>query len=101
VEFSGFKGYKNRIATVHMGGGLGRKINQARDIVAIDSGIGVMALGLDHGHVEVYESILYGSHNMPNKDCPNNDNCGSCMNKRGLWIPTFGKHFTSVPKAPA
>lgn len=101
AEFSGFKGYKTRIATVHIGGGIKKKINQVRDIVAIDSATGVMALGLDHGHVEVYDSIFYGSQDMPNRDCPNNNNCGACMNKRGLWIPTFGLHTTHVSKAPA
>lgn len=95
-EFSGFKGYKTRIATVHIGGGVGRKINQVRDIVTIDSSTGIMALGPDEGHVEVYDSIFYGSQDMPNKDCPNNDKCGACMNKRGIWTPTFGLHTTVV-----
>jgi parallel beta-helix repeat protein len=43
LEFSGFKGYKTRLAVVHMGGDLGAYINRIRDIVAIDAGLGLMA----------------------------------------------------------
>ena len=37
---------------------------------------------------------------MPNKDCPNDDNCDQCISKRGMWIPTFAKHTTGVVIAP-
>ena len=44
-----------------MGGGLGGKINKIHDIVAIDSSTGLMGLGAPSGHVEVYDSVFYGS----------------------------------------
>ena len=69
VEWSEFKGYKTRLATVHMGGGTGAGLNKVRDIVTIDSYTGLMALGSSNGRVEVSDSIFYGSQNMPNKDC--------------------------------
>jgi hypothetical protein len=39
---------------------------------------------------------------MPNRDCydPDNQNCGGCMSKFGLWIPTFGGHNIEVVLAP-
>ena len=100
AEFSEFKGYKTRIAVVHMGGGLGYATNKVHSIVAIDSSTGLMAFGYESGHVEVSDALFYGGHNMPNKDCPNNDNCDQCIPKRGLMIPTFAVHATEVIKAP-
>ena len=100
LEFSDFKGYKTRIAVVHMGGGLGARTNKVRDIVAIDASTGLMAFSSDSGHVEVSNSKFYGSQNMPNLDCPRGDNCDQCIEKKGLWIPVFGKHETGVIKAP-
>ena len=90
AEMSDFKGYKTRIAVVHMGGGVGTPIHKVRDVVAIDSSSGVIALGSGSGHVEVSDTMFYGSQDMPNKDCPHNNHCGQCIGKRGLWIPTFG-----------
>lgn len=59
-EWSDFKGYKTRIATVHMGGGLEKPENKIRDIVVIDSSTGLMAFGAGSGHVEVKDSVFYG-----------------------------------------
>lgn len=103
LEFSDFKGYKTRIAVVHMGGGLGATTNEVHDIVAIDASTGLMAFSSDSGHVKVYDNEFYGDQNMPNEDCPilaGNPNCDQCIRKRGLWIPVFGKHETGVIKAP-
>jgi len=69
LEWSDFKGYKTRIATVHMGGGLEAATNKIRDIVTIDSSTGLMGFGTSSGHVEVSDAIFHGGQNMPNKDC--------------------------------
>jgi len=83
-----------------MGGGTGSKLNKLHDIVTVDSYAGAMAFGSDSGRVEVYDSDFYGGHNMANKDCPNGNKCQHCIVKRGLWIPTFGGHSTSMEFAP-
>lgn len=59
-EFSDFKGYKMRIATIHMGGGTGSSKNVLHSIVSIDSAQGIMAFGASGGHVEVRDSTIYG-----------------------------------------
>jgi len=69
LEFSDFKGYKTRIAVVHMGGGLGAHTNKVHDIVAIDASTGLMAFSSDGGEVEVYDSSFYGEV-IPNFDMP-------------------------------
>lgn len=99
-EFSDFKAYKTRIGTLHMGGGTGSATNVIHSIVSIDSIDGIMAFGSSGGHVEVRDSVIYGDQDMPNRDCPNADRCGACTKKRGIWIPTFGGHSTSVAIAP-
>lgn len=99
-EFSDFGGYKNRIATVHMGGGTGSALNVLHDVTSIDSHDGIMALGSGNGRVEVSDSVIIGSQNMENLDCPNFDRCSACIPRRGLWIPTFGAHFSEIPLAP-
>jgi hypothetical protein len=44
------------------------------NIVAIDSFTGLMPFGgKDDGRVEVKHSRFYGSKDMPNKDCPDDD----------------------------
>lgn len=83
-----------------MGGGLGARTNKVRDIVAIDASTGLMAFSSKSGLVEVSNSRFYGSQDMPNLDCPRGDNCDQCIDKKGLWIPVFGKHETGVIKAP-
>lgn len=102
LEWSDFKGYKTRIATVHMGGGLEAATNKIRDIVTIDSSTGLMGFGTSSGHVEVSDAIFHGGQNMPNKDCwdVNQPQCNQCIKKTGLWIPTFAKHETGVIIAP-
>jgi hypothetical protein len=87
AEFSSFNGYKNRMATMHMGGGVKAKKSIVADIVAIDSGTGLMAFGgKDDGRVEVKTSTFYGSYGMLNKDCPDSEtsNCGQCIPKAGV-----------------
>jgi parallel beta-helix repeat protein len=59
-EFKGFKGYKNRFATMHMGGGVGSQLNIVRDLVAVDSAYGLMLLGSGSNRVEAYDSYIYG-----------------------------------------
>ena len=59
-EFSDFKGYKTRIATVHMGGGIGSAENIVSNIVTVDSSTGLMAFGKTGGHVLVKDSTFYG-----------------------------------------
>lgn len=63
-EFGDVKGYKNRIATVHMGGGLGAPTNMISNIVTVDSNIGLMAFGVSDGYVEVKDSTFYGNKDM-------------------------------------
>ena len=71
------------------------------NIVAIDSFTGLMPFGgKDDGHVEVKHSRFYGSKDMPNKDCPDDDQCGQCMDKTALWLPVFGGHSAAVFEAP-
>jgi parallel beta-helix repeat protein len=89
LEFSGFKGYKTRLAVVHMGGDLGAYTNKIRDIVAIDAGFGLMAFLPNSGDVEVSNSIFYGDHQIGIHDCYGAD-CGRCITKHGLMIPVYG-----------
>jgi len=99
-EFSHFGGYKNRIATAHMGGGTMSALNKLHDIVSIDSSDGIMAFGAEDGRVEVSNSKLIGNHDMPNLDCPTSERCSACLPRRGLWIPVFGEHETAISPAP-
>ena len=99
-EFSDFKGYKTRLATVQMGGGTGSKLNKVRNIVTVDSYYGLMALGYNSGRVEVEDSIFYGGKDMKNIDCPEGGKCSACTTRRGLMIPTFGEHKTIMTIAP-
>ena len=99
-EFGDFKGYKNHLATVHMGGGTKSKLNKVRDIVSIDSAVGLMAFGTGGGRVEVEDVVIYGSKDMPNEDCIGGASCYTCMSKHGIMMPTFGGHATGVSAAP-
>ena len=99
-EFSDFKGYKTRIATVHMGGGLKSALNKVHDIVSVDSAVGLMAFGSGSARVEVEDSIFYGAKDMENEDCPEGGSCAACISKKGIWMPTFGGHLTGVSLAP-
>jgi len=99
-EFSDFKGYKTRLATVQMGGGIGAFTNKVRNIVTIDSYYGLMALGRAEGRVEVEDVIFYGGKDMKNLDCPDKSNCSVCIERRGLMIPTFGSHNKIMNLAP-
>ena len=97
-EFSYFSGYKIRRAVMHMA--LYTHINKSRNIVTIDSSVGLMAFGGWNGHVEVSDSVFYGGKNMPNKDCWKNTKCGNCIGKAGLYIPTFGSFQTNAKESP-
>ena len=80
---------------------LGIETNRVRNIVTIDSSTGLHAVSTGGGRVEVEDSVFYGSQDMPNKDCwGDQKQCGNCIKKQGLWIPTFGPFRTDVPKAP-
>ena len=71
LKFSDFSGYKTRIGTMHMGGGLHAKEIEISNIVTIDSEAGLMAFGgTDDGKITVSNSVFYGGQNMPNLDCP-------------------------------
>ena len=83
-----------------MGGGIGSATNKVRNIVTIDSYYGLMALGSSGGKVEVEDSIFYGGKDMQNLDCPDKSSCSACESRRGLMIPTFGKHNTIMNLAP-
>ena len=85
---------------MHMGGGLETPELKLKDIVSVDSETGIMAFGAEEGYVEASDSIIYGTHNMPNMDCPYGDECDQCKTKRGIWIPVFAKHATGVAVAP-
>lgn len=95
-EFSKFYGYKNQLATVHMGGAVGSN-NRARDNVSIDSGYGLAVFAASDGHVDVRENIIYGSKNMKNMDCPlaKDGKCG-CSSRIGVIVPTFGGNPTEM-----
>lgn len=60
-EFSDFKAYKIRMGGIHMGGALGSAKNYLHSVVTIDSSSGIMAFGMSGGHVEVANSVMYGS----------------------------------------
>jgi len=95
-EFSKFYGYKNQLATIHMGGAVGSH-NVAKDNVVIDSAYGLAVFADSGGHVHVKENIIYGSKNMKNSDCPYSENgkCG-CGSRIGVIAPTFGGNPTEM-----
>lgn len=87
---------------MHMAGGLGSSLLVVKDLVAVDSAYGLMALGSGGGRVEVYDSFIYGSKGLANLDCFDklNPKCSNCQSKKGMMIPTFASQLTQVPIAP-
>ena len=87
---------------MHFGGGVVADKQVTRDLVSIDSYTGLMAFGNKEARVEVYDSYIYGDKDLQNKNCWNDikTNCRQCQNTRGILIPTFGPHKTSIPLAP-
>ena len=81
-----------------MGGGTGAKKNLLHNIVSIDTKTNLMAFGIEGGHIQVEDCILYGDHNMPNLNCPDADNCALCRSTIGIIIPNFGNHLTGAKK---
>ena len=85
TEFSDFKGYKTRMAVVHMGGGLKSRTNMVTNVVTIDSNKGLMVFGKGNGRVHVEDVTIYGSKDMPNKDCfGSSPGCFACTGKAGI-----------------
>lgn len=90
TEMTKFYGYKNELATVHMGGGVGNH-NRATECISIDSVYGLAIFARADGTAEVFRNTIYGSQDMKNLDCPMSANgkCG-CSHRTGLVVPTFG-----------
>ena len=78
----GLKGYKNWLATVHHVDRTGEL--KCHDITSVDSGFGIVCLGPPGGHVEVYDSVIYGSKDVPNV------NFERCTATYGVLTPTYG-----------
>lgn len=49
-------------------------------------------MGMSGGHIEVYDSVIYGSKNMGNV------NFEKCTNTLGILAPTYGGHASSALK---
>lgn len=100
-QFDGFAGYKNQVADVQMSGAISSFRNELRNIVSIDSDYGIMAFPPDEGELEIKDSIMYGSMNMENQDCPlSNRSCNSCFGTRGLMLPVSGSQTVETHLAP-
>ena len=90
TELSYIKGYKNYKATAHHADKTGHL--KCHDIVSIDSGYGIACMGKAGGHIEVYDSVIYGSKDIPNVDFD------ICTNTIGILTPVYGGGPNVVPK---
>lgn len=68
-QFKDFKGYKNQVADVQMGGSVSSH-NVLTKVVSIDSNYGAMAFPSEDGELDLKDSTFYGGMNMENLDCP-------------------------------
>lgn len=90
TDVTGVSGYKNWKATVHAADGTGEL--KCHDITSVDSGYGIACMGAAGGHVEVYDSVIYGSKDIPNV------NFERCTDTLGVVAATFGGCAAGAPK---